>query len=74
MIVQLPSPQDLALRIEKLEGHPASLVLIANRTTGRLQLRNVHSRVVVAGGAQSFESRAGKSTEETRAFAPGSPW
>ena len=29
MIVQLPTPQDLAPWIEKLEGHPGSVVLIA---------------------------------------------
>ena len=58
MIVNLPTPQDLAPWFQQLEAHPGSVVLIAVSNQS-LQLRKMHSRVVVVtGGEKGPEGRA----------------
>ena len=46
MIVNLPTPQDLAPWFQQLEAHPGSVVLIAVSNQS-LQLRKMHSRLAV---------------------------
>ena len=65
MIVNLPTPQDLAPWIEQLEAHPGSVVLIAV-SNQRLQLRNMHTRALLSREKRKPYGRARESTEETR--------